>query len=57
MEEALRGRRFSSDEEVTGAVQNWLKRNQKTFLLTELKKKLGKRWNRCVEVEGDYVEK
>jgi hypothetical protein len=27
---ALRGRRFSSDEEVIGAVQNWLKTNQKT---------------------------
>jgi len=25
MKEALRGRRFSSDEEVIGAVQNWLK--------------------------------
>jgi hypothetical protein len=25
MTEAVRGRRFSSDEEVIGAVQNWLK--------------------------------
>jgi hypothetical protein len=25
--------------------------------LTELKKKLLKRWKLCVEVEGDYVEK
>jgi hypothetical protein len=25
MKEVLRGRRFSSGEEVTGAVQNWLK--------------------------------
>jgi histone-lysine N-methyltransferase SETMAR len=24
MKEALRGRRFSSDEEITGAMQNWL---------------------------------
>jgi hypothetical protein len=30
MKEALRGRRFSSDE-VTGAVQNWLKTQPKTF--------------------------
>jgi hypothetical protein len=29
MKEALRGRRFSSDEEVIGAVQNWSKTNQK----------------------------
>jgi hypothetical protein len=57
MKEAVRGRRFSSDEEVIGAVQHWLKSQPKTFFfLTELKK-LVKCWNRCVEVEGDYVEK
>jgi hypothetical protein len=37
MKEALRGRRFSSDEEFTGAVQNWLKTQPKNFFLTELK--------------------
>jgi hypothetical protein len=36
MKKALRGRRFSSDEEVMGAVQNWLKTLTKKFL-TELK--------------------
>jgi hypothetical protein len=56
MKEALRGR-FSSDEEVIGAVQNWIKKQPKNFFLTELKKKLVKCCNRCVEVEGDYVEK
>jgi len=38
MKEALRGRRFSSDEEVIGEVQNWLKTQPKNFFLTELKK-------------------
>jgi hypothetical protein len=34
------------------AVQNWLKTQPKNLsFLTELKKKLLKRWNRCVEVE------
>jgi hypothetical protein len=38
MKEALRGRRFSSDEEDIGAVQNWFKKkHQKAFFLTELK--------------------
>jgi hypothetical protein len=32
MKEALRVRRISSDEEVIGAVQNWLKTQSKTFL-------------------------
>jgi hypothetical protein len=39
MKEDLRGRRFSSDE-VTSAVQNWLKTQPKNFFLTELKKNL-----------------
>jgi hypothetical protein len=37
MKEALRGRRFSSDEEGIGAMQNWLKTQLKNFFLTELK--------------------
>jgi hypothetical protein len=56
MKGALTGRRFSSDEEVTGAVQNWFKTQQKNSFSDGIKK-LVKCWNRCVEVEGDYVEK
>jgi hypothetical protein len=58
MKEALRGRRFSSDVEVIGTVQNWLmtqpppqKKNSDGI------EKLVKLWNRCVEFEGDYVQK
>jgi hypothetical protein len=40
MKEALRGRRFSSDEEVMGAVQNWLKTQPKQNLFSDgIKKK------------------
>jgi hypothetical protein len=35
MKEALRGRRFSSDEGVIGMVQNWLKMQPKNFFLAE----------------------
>jgi hypothetical protein len=56
MKEALRGRRFSSDEEIIGAVQNCLKTQLRNFVSDEIKK-LVKHWNRCVEVEEDYVEK
>jgi hypothetical protein len=41
MKEALRGRRFSSDEEIIGTVQNWLKtqpKKKKNFFMTELKR-------------------
>jgi hypothetical protein len=37
LKEAVRGGRFSSDEEVIGAVQNWLKKQPKNFFLTKLK--------------------
>jgi hypothetical protein len=37
MKEALRGRRFSSDEGFFGTVQHWLKMQPKNFFLTELK--------------------
>jgi hypothetical protein len=39
-----------------GAVKSWLKRQPKDFFTDEIKELL-KRWNRCVEVEGNYVEK
>jgi hypothetical protein len=56
MKEALRGRKFSSDE-VIGALQNCLKMQPETFFSDEIKKKLVRRWNRCIEAEGDYVDK
>jgi hypothetical protein len=39
MEEALRRRKFSSDEEVIGVVQNWLKTQPEKVFLTKFKKK------------------
>jgi hypothetical protein len=39
MKEALRGRRFSSDEEVIGAAPNWLKTQPKSFYSDRIKKK------------------
>jgi hypothetical protein len=53
MKEALRGR-FSSDEKVIGAVQNWLKTQQRKF--SDGIKKLVKPLNRRTELEAEYVE-
>lgn len=53
---ALRGRRFSSDEDVQEAVQKWLGDQPKTFFLEGIQK-LVNRWNKCIEMDGDYVEK
>jgi hypothetical protein len=52
MKEALRGRRFSSNEEVSSAEQNLLNTKQKKKLFSYVIKKLVKRWNRCFEVQG-----
>jgi hypothetical protein len=38
MKDALRGTRFSSDEEVIGAVQNWLKMRPKNYVSDGIKK-------------------
>jgi hypothetical protein len=37
MKEALRGRRFSSNEEVIGAVQNWLRKKEKKLFSDGMK--------------------
>ena len=56
LKEALRGRRFATDEEVIDAVKKWLKMQPKNFFSNGIKQ-LVKRWERCVEVQGSYVVK
>jgi hypothetical protein len=56
MKEALRGRKFSSDEEVIGAGAKLVKDATKNCFPNGTKN-LVKPWDRCVEVEGNYVEK
>jgi hypothetical protein len=54
--EALRGCRFTSDQEVKEAVHAWLAAQPKTFFFEGIRK-LVQRWTKCVEKQGDYVEK
>ena len=55
LKEALRGRLFTSDQEVNAAVHAWFAAQPKTF--SEGIRKLAQRWTKCVENQGDYVEK
>ncbi|PNF25925.1 hypothetical protein B7P43_G10027 [Cryptotermes secundus] len=55
LKEALRGRQFTSDQEVKEAVLAWLTAQPKTF--SEGIRKLVQRCTKCVEKRGDYVEK
>ena len=56
LKEALSGRRFTSDQELKEAVHAWLAAQPKTFF-SEGIKKLVQRWKKCIEKQGDYVEK
>jgi len=57
LKEDLRGQNFSSEEEVNAAVHQWFwEKENKTFPKDRIQK-LAKRWQKCVEIGGNYVEK
>ena len=51
----LKGRHFSSDVEVTAAVETWLDGQPSEFFLNGLQK-LEQRAKKCIELCGEYVE-
>jgi len=56
LKEAMEGKSFSSDEEVQQAVHEWLHSQPKYFFSRGIHA-LPKRWNTCMERNGDYAEK
>ena len=56
LKKALRGRRFSCDEEVQGAAEDWLEGQSKNFYLQGLQS-LPLKWSKCIDMSGDYIEK
>jgi histone-lysine N-methyltransferase SETMAR len=52
----LGGRRFADDEEVETEVRKWLKQQSKDFYAAGFDA-LIKRWDKCINVGGGYVEK
>lgn len=56
LKEALRGKKFRSNEEVKIQVQTWLRQLTKEFYARGIRK-LEERWDKCISVGGDYVEK
>ena len=56
LKEALRGRRFTLAQEVKEAVHAWFAAQPKT-IFSEGIRKLVQWWTKCVEKQGDYVEK
>ncbi|CAK9816246.1 Histone-lysine N-methyltransferase SETMAR [Anthophora plagiata] len=56
LQDALRGKRFANNEEVKEVVQKWLRGKSKEFFAKGIRK-LQERWDKCITVGGDYVEK
>ena len=54
--DALGGLRFDNDQDVEEFVRNWLVTQLQSFYEQGINK-LPNRWEKCVEREGDYVEK
>jgi [histone H3]-lysine36 N-dimethyltransferase SETMAR len=52
----LGGQRFENDKEIKNAVENWFNSQAVSFYAEGLRK-LVQRYEKCLEVNGDYVEK
>jgi hypothetical protein len=50
------GRRFADDEEVETEVRKWLRQQSKYFYAVGFDTPV-KRWDKCINVGGGYVEK
>ena len=56
LKKSLRGRRFVDDDELKSVVEGWLERQPEEFYSKGIAE-LRHRWDKCIEVNGDYVEK
>jgi len=56
LKEHLRGEHYESDDDVIQSVEDFLHEQDELFYQTGIRK-LQKRWVKCIEVHGDYVEK
>lgn len=56
LKENLRGKKYGDDNEVMTAVNGWFEEQPENFFLKGIEA-LEHRWTKCIEVQGDYVEK
>ena len=56
MKKWLSGQRFSSNSEIINATNAYFEEFEKSYFLEGLKK-LEHRWEKCIVMKGDYVEK
>lgn len=56
LKKSMAGKRYRSNEEVIAATEAYFEELPKTYY-TEGLKKLEYRWEKCVDLQGDYIEK
>ena len=56
LKRGLKGTHLTSDDEVKQAVTSWIKPRTPEFFVDGMRK-LVLRWEKCIERQGDYVEK
>jgi hypothetical protein len=52
----LKGNHYTLDDEVKAAVKSWIREKSEEFFSDGMKK-LVTHWEKCVSLNGDYVEK
>jgi histone-lysine N-methyltransferase SETMAR len=55
LKKSLRGKRFSSNEEVIAAIEGYFEGLPENHFSTGIHE-LENRWNKCIELKGDYIE-
>ena len=56
LKKSLRGRRYTTDEELKSTVEAWCSAQSSEFFLDGFRD-LPKRWEKCINRGGDYIEK
>jgi [histone H3]-lysine36 N-dimethyltransferase SETMAR len=56
LKKGLHGERYADDNALKSATEHWLESREENFYLKGIQE-LQKRWNKCIEVGGDYFEK
>uniref|UniRef100_A0A0N5CDX6 Histone-lysine N-methyltransferase SETMAR n=1 Tax=Strongyloides papillosus TaxID=174720 RepID=A0A0N5CDX6_STREA len=56
LKDSLRGVKFNNNGEIKEEIQKWLRSEDKNFFATGIRK-LVERWDKCINVADDYVEK
>ena len=54
LQKILQRKRFSSNEEVISATETYFESKDESFYKKDIEK-LEKRWNKCITLEGNYV--